>query len=442
MDPAQLAVRLAQFQKERDLAATFDHTVINRSGELEKAIADCREIVDNVMNSRLHVIFECVACAFVSNFVCLIRSAKRRRVREPGTRPQPLSCSNFSLLGSDGVAVKGRAVVASAAGGGLQLVEKEYAAVPPAGHVRVRVRACGVCHSDSLTVMGHLGNSFPRVPGHEVAGVVDAVGPGVQRLQKGQRVGLGWHGGHCNVCPACLRGDFILCATHQVSGGSFDGGYADYLVCPENALALIPDELKDVEAAPLLCAGITTFNSLRNSGAKPGDVVAVVGVGGLGHLAVQYAVKSGYKTVAIARGQDKAALVQQLGAHVYIDSTATPDVAKELQKLGGAQVILSTVTNADAVEAVFGGLAPNGKLMINGVLDRPLSLNTLAMISGRRSVQGWPSGCAKDSEDTMQFSALTGIRPMIETFPLDKAAEGYERMMSGKARFRVVLTME
>lgn len=404
MEPAQVAVRLAQYQKERNLANAFDHIVINRNGEIEKTLAVCRDIIDTVTNSRPE------------------SAAKRQRIQQ-----------------AEEGSVKGRACVVTSAGGDFQLVEKEYP-LPPSGHVRVRVKACGVCHSDSFTKLGFLGNQFPRAPGHEVAGVVDAVGADVH-LKKGQRVGLGWHGGHCNVCVPCQQGDFVLCESGQVPGGSYDGGYADYVIAPANALALIPDDLKDVEAAPLLCAGITTFNSLRNSGARPGDIVAIVGIGGLGHLAVQYAAKSGYRTVAIARGQDKAPLAKQLGAHTYIDST-TCDVAAELLRMGGAKVILSTVTNADAVEAVFGGLAANGKLMINGALDRPLSVSSMTMIGKRQSIQGWPSGCAKDSEDTLKFSALCGVRPMVETVPLEKAAEGYERMMSGKARFRVVLTME
>jgi D-arabinose 1-dehydrogenase-like Zn-dependent alcohol dehydrogenase len=335
--------------------------------------------------------------------------------------------------------VKGRAVEVAAARGEFRVVEREFPD-PPAGHVRIRVQACGVCHSDSLTKDGLWpGIQYPRVPGHEVAGVLDAVAPDVPLFKVGQRVGLGWHGGHCNYCVACRKGDFILCETGQVSGISFDGGYADYVIAPANALAFIPDELKDVDAAPLLCAGITTFNSLRNSGARPGDLVAIVGIGGLGHLAVQYAAKSGYRTVAIARGQDKAPLAKQLGAHVYIDSTKQ-DPAAELQKLGGAAVILSTVTNADALEAVVSGMGSDGKLIINGVPDRSLSLNPVTMIVRRQAVVGWPSGTGMDEEDTLNFSALSGVRPMIETYPLEKAAEGYERMMSGKARFRVVLT--
>lgn len=336
--------------------------------------------------------------------------------------------------------VKGRAVQVPAAGGAFELVEKEFPSPGP-GEVRIRVQACGVCHSDVLTKMGLWpGIQFPRVPGHEIAGVVDEVGPEVPLFKPGQRVGLGWHGGHCNYCVPCRRGDFILCEKGQVSGISFDGGYADYVVAPANALALMPDDLSDVDAAPLLCAGITTYNALRNSGARPGDTVAILGIGGLGHLGVQYAAKSGYRTVAIARGEDKGPLAKQLGAHVYIDSTRQ-DPAEELQKLGGAVVILSTVTSADALKAVTGGLGPNGKLIINGVPDKPLLADAIHMIGKRQAIVGWPSGTGMDSEDTLNFSALTGVKPMIETYPLEKAAEAFDRMMSGKARFRVVLTM-
>ena len=335
--------------------------------------------------------------------------------------------------------VRGRAVQVISAGGDFQLVEKEYPDPGP-GMVRIRVQACGVCHSDSITKFGYFpGIEYPRVPGHEVAGVVEAVGPQVPLFKPGQRVGLGWHGGHCNYCVPCRRGDFILCENGQISGISFDGGWAEYVVAPANALAFVPEELNDVDAAPLLCAGITTYNALRSSGARPGDTVAIVGVGGLGHLGVQYAAKSGYRTVAIARGQDKAPLAKQLGAHVYIDTMAQ-DPAVELQKMGGATVILSTVTSADALEAVLGGLGPNGRLIINGVPERAMGLSTTQMILKRQSVVGWPSGSGMDSEDTLKFSALAGVKPMVETYPLEKAPEAFDRMMSGKARFRVVLT--
>jgi D-arabinose 1-dehydrogenase-like Zn-dependent alcohol dehydrogenase len=326
-----------------------------------------------------------------------------------------------------------------AAGGAFQLVKKEFPEPGP-GHVRIRVQACGVCHSDSLTKLGYWpGIQYPRIPGHEVAGVVDAVGPDVPLFKVGQRVGLGWHGGHCNYCPPCRRGDFMLCENGQISGISFDGGYADYVIAPANALAFIPEGFADADAAPLLCAGITTYNSLRNSGARPGDLVAVLGIGGLGHLGVQYAAKSGYRTVAIARGADKGPLAKQLGAHIYIDST-TQDPAAELQKLGGAVVILSTLTSADALASAVGGLAPNGKLIVVGVPDKPFNANAGVLVGGRKSIVGWPSGTGMDSEDTLNFSALTGIKPMIETYPLEKAEEAYDRMMSGKARFRVVIT--
>jgi D-arabinose 1-dehydrogenase-like Zn-dependent alcohol dehydrogenase len=335
--------------------------------------------------------------------------------------------------------VSGRAMQVSAAGGAFELVQKQFPDPGP-GQVRIRVQACGVCHSDAITKFGAFpGIAYPRVPGHEVAGVVDAVASDVPLFKPGQRVGLGWHGGHCNFCAPCRRGDFILCENGQISGVSFDGGYADYVVAPANALALIPDDLSDVDAAPLMCAGITTFNSLRNSGARPGDTVAILGIGGLGHLGVQFAARSGFRTVAIARGQDKAPLARQLGAHIYIDST-TQDPAAELQKLGGAAVILSTLTNAEALAAAVGGLGPGGKLIVVGVPDKQFEVNAVQLLMGRRSILGWPSGTGMDSEDTLNFSALTGIKPMIETYTLERAAEAFDRMMSGKARFRVVLT--
>ena len=334
--------------------------------------------------------------------------------------------------------VTGRAMQVRSAGGAFELVQKEFPEPGP-GQVRVRVQACGVCHSDSLTKEGLWpGLQYPRVPGHEVAGIVDAVGADVPLFKPGQRVGLGWHGGHCNYCPPCRRGDFVLCENGPVSGINFDGGYADYVIAPANALAYIPDDLADVDAAPLLCAGITTFNSLRNSGARPGDTVAILGIGGLGHLAVQYAARSGYRTVAIARGQDKGPLAKQLGAHVYIDST-TQDPAAELKKLGGANVILSTLTSAKALEWALDGLALAGKLIVVGAPDGPVVVNPFPLLLGRRTVMGWPSGTGMDSEDTLKFSALTGVKPMVETYPLEQAEQAYERMISGKARFRVVL---
>jgi D-arabinose 1-dehydrogenase-like Zn-dependent alcohol dehydrogenase len=335
--------------------------------------------------------------------------------------------------------VFGRAVQVPAVGGAFQVVKKEFPEPGP-GQVRIRVQACGVCHGDAITKFGAFpGIAYPRVPGHEVAGVVDVVASDVPLFKPGQRVGLGWHGGHCNYCAPCRRGNFILCENAQISGVTFDGGYANYVIAPANALALIPDDLSNVDAAPLMCAGITTFNSLRNSGARPGDTVAILGIGGLGHLAVQFAAKSGYRTVAIARGQDKAPLALQLGAHFYIDST-TQNPAAELQKLGVAAVILSTLTNADALAAAVNGLGPNGKLVIVGVPEKPFEVGAGSLIMGNRSIAGWASGTGMDSEDTLNFSALAGIKPMIETYPLDRAAEAFDRMMSGKARFRVVLT--
>lgn len=320
----------------------------------------------------------------------------------------------------------------------LEIVERP---IPDPGprHVRIRVQACGVCHSDSLCVEGHWpGIRYPRVPGHEVAGVIDALGPETKGFSSGQRVGVGWHGGHCFRCKACRRGDFILCENQQIAGISYDGGYGEYMIAPEEALALIPDDLSAVEAGPLLCAGITTFNALRNSGAGPGDLVAILGIGGLGHLGAQYAVKMGFNTVAIARGKDKEPLSRQLGAHHYIDSNED-DPGATLQKLGGAKVILATVTSNAAIASVLPGLGNNGRLVIVGVGMEPLPVNTMSMIAGKHSIAGWSSGTAVDSEDTMRFSALTGVRSINEIYPLDQAKEAYARMMTGEAKFRAVL---
>ena len=334
---------------------------------------------------------------------------------------------------------KMRAAQIARPAGPFEVVEREIPQ-PAAGWVRIKVQACGVCHSDSLVKEGHWpGLQYPRVPGHEVVGVVDAAGAGVVEWQPGQQVGVGWHGGHCGHCDACRSGNFFGCQVAlQITGISFDGGYADYMVAPAIALALVPQGLAAVEAAPLMCAGITTYNALRNSGARPGDVVAVLGLGGLGHLGVQYAVKMGFKTVGIARGRDKEPLARKLGAHHYIDSQAQ-DPAAELQKLGGAKVILATVTNGDAMSAVQGGLGLNGTLMVIGAAQA-LQMSPLVLISGRRSVKGWYSGTAMDSQDTLRFSVLAGVRSMNEVFPLEHVAEAYDRMMGGKARFRVVLT--
>lgn len=314
---------------------------------------------------------------------------------------------------------------------------------PVAGSVRIRVQACGICHSDAVTKEGMLpGIQYPRVPGHEIAGVIDAVGAGVSGWRAGQRVGVGWHGGHCGYCDSCRRGDYVTCQTAlQITGIAYDGGYAEYMIAPAAALALIPEGLPAVEAAPLMCAGVTTFNSLRNSGARPGDLVAVLGVGGLGHLGIQYAAKMGFRTVAIARGSDKEPLARGLGASHYIDSRAH-DPAAELLKLGGAKTIVATVTSGKAMSAALGGLGVNGMLVILGAADEPLEVPAIPLIFGRRSILGWPSGTSIDSQDTLSFSMLTGVRAMTEAFPLERAPEAYEHMMSGKARFRAVLTTE
>jgi D-arabinose 1-dehydrogenase-like Zn-dependent alcohol dehydrogenase len=323
--------------------------------------------------------------------------------------------------------------------GPYELVERDIPE-PGAASVRIRVSACGICHSDSFTREGSFpGIRYPRVPGHEIAGIIDAVGTDVLGWSTGQRVGVGWHGGHCGYCDSCRRGDFVTCQiAAQVPGITYDGGYADFMIAPAEALALIPEDLSAVEAGPLMCAGITTFNALRHSGARPGDVVAILGIGGLGHLGVQFAAKMGFKTVAIARGADKETLAKQLGARHYIDSQAQ-DPSAELNKLGGAKVVLATATSGKALSAVLGGLAIDGRMIIVGAAD-PLEVAPLLLIGGRRSIMGWPSGRSIDSQDTLRFSALTGVRSMNEVFPLERAAEAYEHMMSGKARFRVVLT--
>ena len=328
----------------------------------------------------------------------------------------------------------------SKAGGDFEIVEREIPK-PDAGQVRIKVQACGVCHSDVLTKEGAWpGIQFPRVPGHEVAGIIDELGTGVSGWTKGQRAGVGWHGGQDGTCPSCRRGDFRNCRNLKIAGISYDGGYQEYMVAPVEALAALPESLSDVEAAPLLCAGITTFNALRHSGAFPGDLVAVTGIGGLGHLGVQFANKFGYKVAAIGRGSDKAALARKLGAALYIDSKST-NAAEELQKLGGAKVILATAPSSKAMSELIDGLGPNGKLMVVGAAFDPIEVTPLQLIGGSRSIQGWSSGTPTDSEDTLRFAELTGVRPMIENYPLEKAAEAYARMMSGKAQFRVVLTM-
>jgi D-arabinose 1-dehydrogenase-like Zn-dependent alcohol dehydrogenase len=303
------------------------------------------------------------------------------------------------------------------------------------------VQACGVCHSDELVVEGSWpGIQYPRIPGHEVVGLIDAVGAGVSAWKKGQRVGVGWHGGHDNTCSECRRGDFSNCQNIQVAGISYDGGYQEYMLAPVEALASVPENLSDAEAGPLLCAGVTTYNALRHAGALPGDLVAVQGIGGLGHLGVQFANKFGYKVAAVGRGPENAPLAKKLGAHVYIDSKAT-NAAQELQKLGGAKVILATAPSSKAMSELMNGLGPNGKFLVVGADFDPIEVTPLQLITGSKSIQGWWSGTPTDSEDTLRFCELSGVRPMVETYPLEKAAEAYARMKSGKAEFRVVLTM-
>jgi len=325
-------------------------------------------------------------------------------------------------------------------GADFEIVEREIPK-PGAGQVRIKVQACGICHSDVLTKEGKWpGIQYPRVPGHEVAGVIDEVGPGVSEWKKRQRVGVGWHGGQDGTCLSCRRGDFRNCRNLKIPGISYDGGYQQYMVAPVEALVAIPDSLDANEAAPLLCAGITTYNALRHSGAMPGDLVAVQGIGGLGHLGIQFANKFGYKVAAIGRGSENAALAKKLGATVYIDSKSTT-AAQELQKLGGAQAILATAPSSKAMSELIDGLGPNGKLIVIGATFDPIEVTPVQLISGSRNIQGWAAGTPADSEDTLRFAELTGVRPMIETYPLGKAAEGYARMLSGNAQFRVVLTM-
>jgi D-arabinose 1-dehydrogenase-like Zn-dependent alcohol dehydrogenase len=332
-----------------------------------------------------------------------------------------------------------RVVQVSRPNGPLEMVDRPIPQPGP-GAVRIRVQACGICHSDSLVKEGHYpGIQYPRVPGHEVAGVIDAVGAGAEEWQPGQPVGVGWNGGYCGRCDYCRRGEFFACVTHQVTGITFDGGYAEYMIAPASAVARMPAELPATDAAPLMCAGLTTFNALRNAGARAGDVVAILGLGGLGHLALQYSSKMGFLTVGIARGKDKEPLAHQLGASIYVDSQ-TQDPAAELLKLGGAKVILATATSGEAMSAVQGGLAVNGSLLIVGAAPT-MQVSPLLLLSGCRAIKGWYSGTSIDSQDTLAFSARTDVRSMNEVFPLERAAEGYDRMMSGKARFRVVLSI-
>src|SRR5688500_17213338 len=328
----------------------------------------------------------------------------------------------------------------SGAGRPFEIVERPIPEPSP-GTVRIKVAACGVCHSDALVKEGLWpGLQYPRVPGHEVAGTIDAVGNNVTTWSKGQRVGAGWHGGHCFLCEQCRRGDFAMCVNRRVTGIDFDGGYAEYMIAPASALAAIPDEVLAEEAGPFMCAGVTVYNALRNSGARAGDIVAVHGIGGLGHLGVQYARQMGFETVAINRGNDKETLARQLGAHHYIDATAT-DVVAELQKLGGARVILATAPSAQAISPLVDGLSPNGLLLVPAAPPEPLTINVFSLIMRRSSVAGWYSGMARDSQDTLEFSALTGVHPMIEKYSRDRVAEAYDQMHSGRVRFRVVLTL-
>jgi D-arabinose 1-dehydrogenase-like Zn-dependent alcohol dehydrogenase len=333
-----------------------------------------------------------------------------------------------------------KAVQVTHPGGNLELVERPILE-PARNQVRIKVEACGICHSDAMVKEGQWpGIQYPRVPGHEIAGRIDAVGADVTNWKPGQRVGVGWHGGHCFTCEACRRGDFILCQNGKITGISYDGGYAQYMIAPAEAVAAIPDDLPAAEAAPLLCAGITVFNALRNSGARAGDLVAVQGIGGLGHLGIQYARQMGFRTFAIGRGKDKEPLARKLGAAHFVD-TAAGEPAQELQKFGGARVILATAPDSKSISALVDGLSNNGTLVVVGATPEPITVSPIQLISGRKSIHGWPSGTAKDSEDTMQFSVLAGVRPMIERYPLEKAKEAYQQMITGRARFRVVLTM-
>lgn len=337
------------------------------------------------------------------------------------------------------MARKMKAVQVRQAGGPLELIERDVPEPGP-GQVRLAVEACGVCHSDSLTKEGGMPIQYPRVPGHEVVGRIDRVGPGVTAWKEGQHVGVGWHGGHCGQCAACRVGDFITCEFEQVCGISYDGGYAEYMIAPQEALARVPDGMNSQDAAPLLCAGVTTFNSLRNMDVRPGELVAVQGIGGLGHLAVQFSRKLGYRTVAISRGADKRPLALELGAHEYVDTEQGP-VAKALQKLGGARVIMMTASSSRLAGELIGGLGRNGTLLLLGAGAEPIPVQSPRLIMKRQRVQGWPSGNPQDSQDTLAFSALSGVRSRNEVFPLDRAADAYERMMSNHARFRVVLKM-
>jgi D-arabinose 1-dehydrogenase-like Zn-dependent alcohol dehydrogenase len=351
----------------------------------------------------------------------------------------------FMAVAKSGVAPKATVAPMKVAqvprpGSDFQLVEREIPQ-PGGGHVRIKVQACGVCGSDVFTKDGSWpGIQYPRVPGHEVVGIIDELGAGVTAWKNGQRVGVGWHGGQDNTCPSCRRGDFRNCRNLRIPGISYDGGYQQYMIAPVEALVAVPESLGSAEAAPLLCAGITTFNALRHSGAEPGDLVAVLGIGGLGHLGIQFANKFGYNVAAIGRRPEDAALAKKLGAGVYIDNKVA-NAVEELQKLGGAKVILATAPSSKTMSELFDGLAPNGKLIVIGVSFDPMEVTPVQLVSGSRTIQGWAAGTPADSEDTLRFAELAGVRPMVETYPLEKAADAYQRMLSGKAQFRVVLTM-
>jgi D-arabinose 1-dehydrogenase-like Zn-dependent alcohol dehydrogenase len=333
---------------------------------------------------------------------------------------------------------KMRAFQVARPGGALEPIEREIP-TPGRNAVRVKVQACGVCHSDAALLTGEFpGVEYPRVPGHEVAGVIDALGAGVTGWKVGERVGVGWSGGYDGTCARCRRGDFFACERGTITGITVDGGYAEYMIAAETALARMPAELSPGEAGPLLCAGLTTYNAIRNSGLRGGDLVAIHGLGGLGHLAVQYAAKMGFRTVAIARGKETESLARKLGASIYLDSKSV-DPARELARLGGARAIFETVPSGKAMSAMVGGLAVNGTLVVIGVSGEPLEVLPYSLIAGRQAIHGWSAGTSIDSEDTLAFSVLTGVRSMNEVFPLERAREAFDRMMSGAARFRVVL---
>nr|WP_244605338.1 alcohol dehydrogenase [Halorhabdus rudnickae] len=331
-----------------------------------------------------------------------------------------------------------RAAVLPEAGADFELVEREVPQPAP-DEVRVAVEACGICHSDAFAKEGtHPGLSYPHVPGHEIAGRIDAVGDDVEAWSTGDRVGVGWHGGHCFTCDACRRGDFQQCENAEITGITYDGGYAEYTTVPSEALAAIPEELDAADAAPLLCAGVTTYNALRNTDARPGDLVAVLGVGGLGHLGIQYAHAAGFETVALSQSPEKANLARELGADHFVD-TAEEDPAERLQELGGADVILGTAPSSDAVESILGGIGTDGSVVLVGVPGEPITVDVQNLVGTRGSVEGWASGHARDSQDTLEFSSLRDITPEIETYPLDDVAAAYDRMIENEARFRVVL---